>query len=129
MNPTRPALAAVVTYQDTRYLLHAGRVVLDWRTHRVLHHRKGCLLCCDVRVSARVGAPARHPGDCRNCGPRYRGPRPDPCRFCRVTAHLLDEHGRPTHKACLELAITAEVLRRAAVVTPSLTLDAWKDAA
>ncbi|MEO3853651.1 hypothetical protein [Acrocarpospora sp. B8E8] len=113
-----------VTYQGAHYLLHDGRIVLDWLERRpVLHHRKGCPLCCAVRV----GALRRHPGDCGNCGPRYTGSRPDPCDYCGKTAHLHDDDGRPVHKACLEQVITAQALHDASL--PALTLDGWRDAA
>jgi hypothetical protein len=122
---------AILTYQGTRYRLHEGRIVLNWEkpARPVLHHWKGCLLCCEVRVARRPGAPPRHPDNCGNCGPRYRGPRPDLCQHCGKTAHFLDDHGRPTHKACLELVITTEALRGAVVLTSPLTLDHWKEAA
>jgi hypothetical protein len=100
--------ADIVTHQGRRYRLWQGRVLLDWAKRPMLRHRAGCVLCCDVRITGGPGSPPRHPPACSNCM-TYRGPRPDPCRFCGRTAHFLDDDGRPVHKACLEQAITADL--------------------
>ncbi len=117
----------IVIYQGQRYRLHQGRIVLDWRDRPFRHHRQGCLLCCTVRVASRPGAPLRHPADCANCGPGWRGTRPDPCQTCGKTAHHLAPNGQPTHKVCFELAVTAQVLTTAP--TADLFTGARKEAA
>ncbi len=98
-----------LTYQGERYRLYQGRIVLDWDKRPVLWHRLGCVLCCRIRVQGRPGSRPRRPKDCANCL-RYTGPRPDPCRYCRNTAHFRDDDGQPVHKACHEQAITAALL-------------------
>ena len=82
--------------------LQDGRVGLDWRNQPLLFHSQGCLLCCGVRDDH-----DRHPPNCLNCGPAWDRRRPDPCRYCRHTAHFVYD-GAPVHKACVE----AEVWRR-----------------
>ncbi|MEW9527288.1 hypothetical protein [Microbispora sp. NPDC049125] len=102
----------IVTYRGERYRLHQGRrIVLIWGkpARPMLRHRTGCVLCCTVRVTAGPGSSPRHPPGCTNCV-RYRGPRPDPCRYCHETAHFRDDDGQPVHKVCHEQAITAAVL-------------------
>ncbi|GAA3308615.1 hypothetical protein [Nonomuraea dietziae] len=97
----------LVTYQGERYRLFQGRVLLNWGDppRRFYRHHEGCVLCCTVRVRSHPGAPLRHPRNCTNCL-AYTGPRPDPCWSCGKTAHHRDDQGRPTHKVCLEVAIT-----------------------
>ncbi|MFC6081675.1 hypothetical protein [Sphaerisporangium aureirubrum] len=99
----------ILTYQGKRYRLYEGRIQLDWSKRPCLHHRVGCVLCCDVRVTTRPGSHPRHPKDCANCL-TYTGPRPDPCRHCGKTAHFRADDGRPTHKVCQEIAITTALL-------------------
>lgn len=101
----------IVIYEGRRYRLVHGRILLNWAkpARPMIHHRTGCILCCDVRVTTAPGSPPRHPANCRNCM-AYRGPRPDPCRYCGVTAHFRDDNGNPVHKVCLEQAITAAAL-------------------
>ncbi|WP_327048950.1 hypothetical protein OG320_14335 [Microbispora sp. NBC_01189] len=102
----------IVTYRGRRYRMWNGRLLLDWAkptARPVLRHRTGCLLCCDVRVTTGPGSPPRHPPGCTNCT-AYRGPRPDPCRYCGKTAHLRDDDGHPVHKVCHEQAITTAIL-------------------
>lgn len=99
----------IVTYDGRRYALWQGRLLLDWRHKPVLYHPQGCLLCCPIRVTKASGSRPRHPDPCGNCGFNHPGDRrrPDPCRFCRHTAHLTDTDGRPVHKTCLEDHILA----------------------
>ncbi|MFG1748589.1 hypothetical protein [Streptosporangium sandarakinum] len=99
----------IVTYSGTRYRLHNGRILLDWSKRPVLRHRASCVLCCEERVTTGPGSPPRHPKNCANCL-AYTGPRPDPCWSCGTTAHFLADDGRPTHKACLETALTTALL-------------------
>ncbi|MGN9786621.1 hypothetical protein ACTMTF_34730 [Nonomuraea sp. ZG12] len=108
-----PGKEPLLTYQGRTYRLVQGRILLNWHkpAHPVLRHRVGCVLCCDVRVQRGPGSPPRHPKNCTNCL-HYAGPRPDPCWSCGNTAHFRDDDGRPTHKACLEQAITADLLTR-----------------
>ncbi|MER5320874.1 hypothetical protein [Streptosporangium roseum] len=106
----------IVTYRGKRYWLYEGRILLDWGKRPVLHHREGCVLCCAVRVTAGPGSPPRHPKNCTNCM-TYPGPRPDPCWSCGKTAHFLSDDGRPTHKVCVEHAVTAAVLAETAPAT------------
>ncbi|GIH27938.1 hypothetical protein Aph01nite_62480 [Acrocarpospora phusangensis] len=104
-------LPDIVTYLGERYRPWNGHIYLSWEKQPFLRHRQGCLLCCTVRVASRPGAPLRHPADCGNCGPRWRGTRPDLCQTCGKTAHhLAPTNGRPTHKWCFELAVTAQLL-------------------
>ncbi|GAA3180562.1 hypothetical protein [Nonomuraea roseoviolacea] len=101
----------LLAYQGNLYRLIQGRILLHWDKppRPVLRHRVGCVLCCDVRVQGRPGSPPRHPKNCTNCL-AYTGPRPDPCWTCGKTAHFHDDDGRPTHKVCLETAITLAIL-------------------
>ncbi|MFC3982471.1 hypothetical protein [Streptosporangium jomthongense] len=80
-------------------------MTLDWSNRPVLNHPVGCVLCCQERITTGSSSPARHPPSCRNCV-TYSGPRPDPCWACGTTAHFRDDLGRPTHKVCLEQALT-----------------------
>lgn len=97
-------------YGGRVYVLYQGRILLDWRHEPAVFHPHGCTLCCTLRVTTRPGSPPRHPADCPNCGPRWRGTRPEVCHLCRRIAHFLDDAGRPVHKTCLEQAITAALL-------------------
>ncbi|GAA0594841.1 hypothetical protein [Actinomadura livida] len=36
--------------------------------------------------------------------------RPRPCHYCHNPAHFTDDAGRPVHKTCHEVAITADRL-------------------
>jgi hypothetical protein len=101
----------ILSCQGKRYRLWNGRLLLNWAKPApdVLHHRTGCVLCCDVRVTTGMGSPPRHPPSCDNCI-SFTGPRPDPCRYCGMTAHVRDDDGRPVHKVCIEHAITAAIL-------------------
>ncbi|KAB2371122.1 hypothetical protein [Actinomadura montaniterrae] len=111
--PLRAQVDTVV-YEGHSYRVWRGRVLLDWSHEPMRYHARGCLLCCTVRVQRRPGSPPRHPDPCDSCGfnrPRTRPP--DPCRYCRRTAHLTGPDGRPIHKACLEADILA-TFRRAA---------------
>ncbi|MEV4383677.1 hypothetical protein [Streptosporangium sp. NPDC049644] len=103
----------IVTYNGQRYRLYQGRILLNWHkpARPVLHHREGCVLCCLIRVTTGPGSPPRHPTNCTNCM-RWTGPRPDPCWSCGKTAHYRTDDGRPTHKTCLEIAITATALNQ-----------------
>jgi hypothetical protein len=105
----------ILTYQGKGYRLREGRILLNWHkpARPVLHHPRGCVLCCQERVTTGPGSPPRHPNNCANWGPRYTGPRPDLCWSCRKTAHFRDDDGRSTHKVCLEQAITAAILTHA----------------
>ncbi|MFC4910902.1 hypothetical protein [Actinomadura gamaensis] len=98
----------LVTVAGRTYKVQNGRPWLDWKDKRMLTHPEGgCLLCCTNRTQVRPGAVPVHPGQaCPQCGPAWRGARPDLCRFCGRTAHFT-EAGRPVHKTCLEAAITA----------------------
>ncbi|MER5322870.1 hypothetical protein [Streptosporangium roseum] len=106
----------IAIYRGKRYRLWEGRILLDWSKRPVLHHRTGCVLCCQVRVTTGPGSPPRHPKNCTNCM-TYTGPRPDPCWSCGKTAHCRDDDDRPAHKVCLEQAITAAVLAQSAPAT------------
>lgn len=44
---------------------------------------------------------------------RRLAPRPRPCRYCRHRAFFTDDDGRPVHKTCHEVAITADLLTSA----------------
>lgn len=39
--------------------------------------------------------------------------RPRPCRYCHNPAYFTDDAGRPVHKTCHEVAITADLLTTA----------------
>ncbi|MFF0526149.1 hypothetical protein ACFYTC_46280 [Actinomadura nitritigenes] len=39
--------------------------------------------------------------------------RPRPCRYCHNPAYFTDDAGRPVHKTCHEIAITADILATA----------------
>ncbi|MEU4828728.1 hypothetical protein AB0H37_43375 [Actinomadura sp. NPDC023710] len=98
----------IVTRGGRRYVVHEGRLLLNWRDRPVRFHAEGCMLCCTYRVQHRAGGAPRHPGDaCPRCGTGWRGTRPDPCAHCGYTAHLTDDDGRPVHKTCAETAALA----------------------